>query len=141
MSRQPEHIETDGENDPYNMEEEHSWLPRTPSATVLNLGNYFDKKFNANREDSLLSGLTLLDTMETFFDARLDLFERQLKKQRDRIQTRATLLAKERRDKLKTTTEEYDKELQKFKFKVCGCYVDAVAQASSLTPCLRSRNA
>lgn len=86
-------------------------LTRTPSATnILNLGGYFDK-FAAGREDSLLSGLTLLDTVETFFDARIDLFERQLKKQRERIQTRATLLARENREKLKTTTEEYDREL------------------------------
>lgn len=94
-------------------------LSRTPSAnSILNLGGYFEK-FAAGREDGLLSGLTLLDTVETFFDARLDLFERQLKKQRERIQTRATLLARENREKLKTTTEEYDRELQKFKLKVC----------------------
>lgn len=99
-------------------EEEHSWLPRTPSATNLglNLGNYFDK---AKREDAMLSGLTLLDTFETFFDARIDLLERQLKKQREKIQTKAAFLAKERRDKLKTSAEEYDREIQKFKLKVC----------------------
>ena len=98
-------------------------LTRTPSATnILNLGGYFDK-FAAGREDSLLSGLTLLDTVETFFDARIDLFERQLKKQRERIQTRATLLARENREKLKTTTEEYDRELQKFKLKVSSSYI------------------
>lgn len=72
--------------------------------------------------------------METFFDARLDLFERQLKKQRDRIQTRATLLAKERRDKLKTTTEEYDKELQKFKIKVRGCSPDVISSGLLTDP-------
>lgn len=101
-------------------EEDSSWLPRTPSSGSLgglDFGSYFEK-VNAKREDVILSGLTLLDTVETFFDARIDLFERQLKKQRDRIQTRATLLAKERREKLKTSAEDYDKELQKFKLKV-----------------------
>lgn len=101
-------------------DEEHSWLPRTPSATNLglNLGNYFEK-VAAKREDAMLSGLTLLDTFETFFDARIDLLERQLKKQREKLQTRATLLAKERREKLKTSAGEYDREIQKFKLKVC----------------------
>lgn len=123
MSSKPDHFETDGEHDGYT-EEESSWLPRTPSATMLNLGNYFDKAFSPSaREDALLSGLTLLDTVETFFDARLDLWERQLKKQREKIQTRATLLAKERRDKFKTSAEEYDKEMQKFKLKVRSLYV------------------
>lgn len=119
MSLKPEHPEF--ETDAYvDNDEEHTWLPRTPSATSLvglNIGSYFDK-VNAKGEDTFLGGLTLLDTMETFFDARIDLFERQLKKQRERIQTRATLLAKERREKLKTSAEEYDKELQKFKLKV-----------------------
>ena len=110
--------------DPYadnEDEQEPSWLPRTPSAgslANLNIGSYFEK-VSARREESLLSGLTLLDTVETFFDTRIDLIERQLKKQRERIQTRATLLAKERSDKLKTSAEEYDRELQKFKLKVC----------------------
>jgi hypothetical protein len=119
MSPKQEQVEL--ENDAYpDHEEEGSWLPRTPSANSilnLNLGSYFDR-IKATREDTILSGLTLLDTMETFFDARLDLFERQLKKQKDRIQTRATLLAKERREKLKSSAGEYDKELQKFKLKV-----------------------
>lgn len=118
MASNPEH--TEPENDAFDNEEEHSWLPRTPSAssiTGLNFSTYFDK-VNAKREDALLNGLTLLDTVDTFFDARIDLFERQLKKQRERIQTRATLLAKERREKLRTSAEEYDRELQKFKLKV-----------------------
>ena len=121
MSPKQEPVEL--ENDAYpDHEEETSWLPRTPSTASilnLNLGSYFDK-INATREDTVLSGLTLLDTVETYFDARLDLFERQLKKQKDRIQTRATLLAKERREKLKSSAEEYDKELQKFKSTVQG---------------------
>lgn len=121
MSPKQEDVEL--ENDAYpDHDEETSWLPRTPSTTSilnLNLGGYFDK-INATREDTILSGLTLLDTVETYFDARLDLFERQLKKQKDRIQTRATLLAKERREKLKSSAEEYDKELQKFKLKVAS---------------------
>lgn len=118
MALNQEH--TEPENDAFDNEEEHSWLPRTPSASSvigLNFSTYFDK-VNAKREDALLNGLTLLDTVDTFFDARIDLFERQLKKQRERIQTRATLLAKERREKLRTSAEEYDRELQKFKLKV-----------------------
>jgi hypothetical protein len=104
-----------GDDDGYN-DLETSGTPLSRPPNLLNLGGYFEK-ITASREDALLSGLTLLDTMETFFDARIDLFERQLRKQRERIQARATLLARENREKLKTTTEEYDRELQKFKLK------------------------
>lgn len=86
---------------------------------MLNLGNYFSIPFEKVRADDALTidwaGLTLLDTIETFFDARIDLFERNLKKHKERIQTRAAALAK---TKIRTNTEELDKEVQKFKLKV-----------------------
>ena len=91
-----------------------SSFPRTSSsASLVNLTSYFNRA--SDRETDDWPGLTLLDTVETFFDARIDLFERNLKKQRDRLQFKATTLAK---GKIRTNTEELDKELQKFKIKV-----------------------
>ena len=92
---------------------------RTPSGSVLNLSSYFSIPFEkVLNDDSIMNewtGLTLLDTVETFFDARIDLFERRLKQQKDRIQSRAAALAKA---KIKTNAEELEKEVQKFKLKV-----------------------
>jgi hypothetical protein len=92
---------------------------QTPSGSVLNLGSYFSLSFEkVLNDDTLINdwvGLTLLDTMETFFDARIDLFERKIKQQKDRIQSRAAALAKA---KIRTNAEELDKEVQKFKLKV-----------------------
>ena len=98
-----------------NRDDDSSSFPRTPSsASLVNLTSYFNRA--SDRETHDWPGLTLLDTVETFFDARIDLFERNLKKQKDRLQFRATALA---RRKIQTNTEELDKELQKFKIKVC----------------------
>ena len=60
------------------------------------------------------------DTIETFFDSRMDLLERQLKKHSERLKTRA-----EEAFKLKTPSgdifaaKDLEREVQKFKLKVC----------------------
>ena len=65
-----------------------------------------------------------IDTIETFFDSRMDLLERRLKKHSDRLKMRA-----EEAFKFKApsgdlfVTKDLDKEVQKFKLKVnfTGC--------------------
>jgi len=62
------------------------------------------------------------DTLETYFDSRLDLLERRLKKQGERLKVRAN----EGLARIKTPTGEVkyakdiEKEVQKFKIKVSG---------------------
>ena len=60
------------------------------------------------------------DTVETFFDARIDLIQRTLTKHSDRLKIRA----EEAMNKMKTPAgedlaENLDREMQKFKIKVC----------------------
>ena len=61
----------------------------------------------------------LVDTVETFFDARIDLIQRALTKHSDRLKIRA----EEAMNKMKTPAgediaENLDREMQKFKLKV-----------------------
>lgn len=61
----------------------------------------------------------LQDTLETFFDARIDLIQRTLTKHSDRLKVRA----EEAMNKMKTPAgedlaENLDREMQKFKLKV-----------------------
>ena len=62
--------------------------------------------------------------METFFDARIDLIQRTLTKHSDRLKIRA----EEAMNKMKTPAgedlaENLDREMQKFKLKVCTGYL------------------
>lgn len=66
----------------------------------------------------------LSDTMETFFDARIDLIQRALTKHSDRLKIRA----EEAMNKMKTPAgedlaENLDREMQKFRLKVCANYL------------------
>lgn len=104
---------------------------------------YFSMPFERFRKDELgwTTGFTLLgvvvdansvcsgalpsdmyyaDTVETYFDSRIDLLERHLKKQGDKLKIRAEEALK----RTKTPTGEFrysvdlEKEMQKFKVKV-----------------------
>lgn len=132
--------------------EEHApSLPRTDSGTLLNGGlGYFSipfERFTRDELSDLASGFTLLgtsrrrvgmritdrhtaDTMETYFDSRLDLLQRNLAKQSDRLKMKADMalqgLRKDILKQIKTPTGEpipiadnLEKELQKFKLKAC----------------------
>ena len=61
-----------------------------------------------------------VDTIETFFDSRMDLLERQLKKHSDRLKLRA-----EEAFKFKAPSgdifaaRDFEREVQKFRLKVC----------------------
>jgi len=64
-----------------------------------------------------------LDTVETFFDARIDLIQRALTKHSDRLKFRAEVAM----NRMKTPAgediaENLDREMQKFKLKVCIGY-------------------
>ncbi|PAV21114.1 integral to membrane [Pyrrhoderma noxium] len=77
------------------------------------------ERFNRDEISEWSSAFTLLDTIETFFDSRMDLLERQLKKHSERLKTRA-----EEAFKLKTPSgdifaaKDLEREVQKFKLKV-----------------------
>ena len=127
-------------------------LPRTDSGTQLSNGGgfgYFSIPFERFTRDELsdfASGFTLLglyrrslrarradrrvaDTMETYFDSRLDLLQRNLAKQSDRIKMKADMalqgLRKDILKQMKTPSgdsipiaDNLEKEMQKFKLKV-----------------------
>ncbi|EKM59425.1 uncharacterized protein PHACADRAFT_249903 [Phanerochaete carnosa HHB-10118-sp] len=109
-------------------------LPRTESSTPNGGANhgsgYFSIPFERFVKDELsdfASGFTLLDTMETFFDSRLDLLQRNLAKQSDRLKMKADqALQGLRKDLLKqmksqsgeVLTDNLEREMQKFKLKV-----------------------
>ena len=60
--------------------------------------------------------------METYFDSRMDLLERTLKKQRDKLKMKAEVALRNAKtptgDDIAKTKGEIEKELQKFKLKV-----------------------
>jgi hypothetical protein len=60
------------------------------------------------------------DTIETYFDSRLDLLERRLKKHGDKLKTRAEEALKRTKSPMGEFRYSVDleKEMQKFKFKV-----------------------
>ncbi|KAG8903145.1 hypothetical protein FRC00_000292, partial [Tulasnella sp. 408] len=96
-----------------------------PPLPPLNLG-YFSspfEKFLKDVETSEWAGaFTLLDTLETYWDSRMDLLERRLKSQREKLKVRAN----EQLAKMKTPTGEFqyskdiENEVKKFKVKVSG---------------------
>lgn len=65
------------------------------------------------------SAFTLFDTLETFFDARIDLIQRTLTKHGDRLKIRAEVaMNKMKSPSGEDLAENLDKEMQKFKLKV-----------------------
>ncbi|KAF8592473.1 hypothetical protein K439DRAFT_1323528 [Ramaria rubella] len=84
---------------------------------------YFSIPFERFAKDEFsgwTSGFTLLDTVETYFDSRLDLLERRLKKQRDMLKVRAEEALKRTKSPMGEFKYSVDleKEMQKFKLKV-----------------------
>ena len=65
--------------------------------------------------------LWISDTIETYFDSRMDLLERTLKKQRDKLKKRAEYALKNAKtptSDIAKTRGDIERELQKFKLKV-----------------------
>jgi len=89
---------------------------------------YFSVPFERFARDEIsdwASGFTLLDTLETFFDSRLDLIQRQLAKRSEKLKMRAegTINDVFKKDLFKRrgsmhTTQQLDLEMQKFKAKI-----------------------
>ncbi|KAI0080689.1 hypothetical protein K474DRAFT_1589163 [Panus rudis PR-1116 ss-1] len=97
---------------------------------------YFSVPFERFVRDEIsdwASGFTLLDTMETFFDSRLDLLQRRLSKHSDRLKIKAEetldnvlkkdIFKKDVFTKIKSpsgdlVSDNLERELQKFKLKM-----------------------
>lgn len=92
---------------------------------------YFSVPFERFVRDELseyASGFTLLDTMETYFDSRLDLLQRNFVKQSDRIKMKADQALQDllKRDIIKQVkspsgeviADNLEREMQRFKLKV-----------------------
>ncbi|KAK7695582.1 hypothetical protein QCA50_000218 [Cerrena zonata] len=104
--------------------------PPTRPDTPHSVG-YFSVPFERFKRDEIsdwASGFTLLDTMETYFDSRLDLIQRQLSKHSDRLKMKAEekfndVFKKDVLTKLKSQSgdllpDNVEKEMQKFRLKM-----------------------
>lgn len=56
--------------------------------------------------------------METFFDSRLDLLQRQIQKHSDRLKSKAEEALKKRVQSSDVLAENFDREIKNFKLKV-----------------------
>lgn len=96
--------------------EDASSRPPSRSNSFPSLG-LFSTPFEKWKEENIewSSAYTLLDTFETFFDARVDLWERRLKKQGKKVMdgTREAL-------KRRGIDSNIDRELARLKEKVIG---------------------
>ncbi|KAH8106295.1 hypothetical protein BXZ70DRAFT_919035 [Cristinia sonorae] len=102
--------------------------PSTPGDR-MGLG-YFSVPFERFVRDEMsdwASGFTLMDTVETYFDSRLDLLQRRLSKHSDRLKSKAESKFNDvfKKDVFRIRTpngdllpENLDKEMQKFKLKM-----------------------
>lgn len=84
---------------------------------------YFSAPFERFTRDEAFadwgSAFTLLDTMETYWDARVDLLERNLKKHSDKIKLRAEEALKRTRTPTgELVAKDLEREIQKFKIKI-----------------------
>lgn len=90
---------------------------------------YFSVPFERFARDEVsdwASGFTLLDTLETYFDSRLDLLQRRLAKQSERLKLRAEETLNEmfkkdlfrRKPSTSATNQQLERDMQKFKVKV-----------------------
>lgn len=78
---------------------------------------YFSAPFERFIRDET-GAFTLLDTMETFFDSRLDLLQRQIQKHSDRLKSKAEEALKKRVQSSDLLAENFDREIKNFKLKV-----------------------
>ncbi|EMD40466.1 hypothetical protein CERSUDRAFT_111065 [Gelatoporia subvermispora B] len=96
---------------------------RSTDMPTTGLG-YFSVPFERFVRDDIsdwASGFTLLDTMETYFDSRIDLLQRSWAKHSDRLKMRAEERLQEllKRDVFKiTANNQLEREAQRFKLKL-----------------------
>ena len=75
------------------------------------------------------------DTMETFFDSRLDLLQRQIQKHSDRLKMKAEEALKKRAQSGDVLAENLEREIKNFKLKVLS---KSLAHMTILTGVRRS---
>ncbi|KAG1773853.1 hypothetical protein EDD22DRAFT_3509 [Suillus occidentalis] len=96
--------------------------PPSPTLRMDSLVNgtaYFSAPFERFIRDET-GAFTLLDTMETFFDSRLDLLQRQIQKHSDKLKSKAEEALKKRVQSGDLLAENFDREVKNFKLKVSG---------------------
>ncbi|KAF9224327.1 hypothetical protein BS17DRAFT_879828 [Gyrodon lividus] len=92
------------------------------STTPMGMG-YFSVPFERFKRDEVsdwAGAFTLLDTMETYFDSRLDLLQRQIQKHSDKLKMRAEEALKKRAQPVDNIADNFDREIKNFKLKVSG---------------------
>ncbi|KAG1753674.1 uncharacterized protein EDB91DRAFT_1234105 [Suillus paluster] len=98
--------------------------PPSPNSRTESPGNgtgYFSapfERFIRDETSDWAGAFTLLDTMETFFDSRLDLLQRQIQKHSDRLKLKAEEALKKRVQSSDVLAENFDREVKNFKLKV-----------------------
>ncbi|KAH7888065.1 hypothetical protein F5I97DRAFT_1805925 [Phlebopus sp. FC_14] len=96
--------------------------PTTRSESTAGMG-YFSvpfERFMGDEASDWAGAFTLLDTMETYFDSRLDLLQRQIQKHSDRLKMKAEEALKKRAQSGDILAENFDREVKNFKLKVSG---------------------
>lgn len=78
------------------------------------------ERFIRDEASDWAGAFTLLDTMETYFDSRIDLLQRQIQKHSDRLKMKAEGALKKRAQSGDFFTENFDREIKNFKLKVSG---------------------
>ncbi|EGO01570.1 hypothetical protein SERLA73DRAFT_176932 [Serpula lacrymans var. lacrymans S7.3] len=76
------------------------------------------ERFIKDEVSEWAGAFTLLDTMETYFDSRIDLLQRSLQKHSDRLKMRAEEAFKIRAPSGDLLAENFDREVKNFKVKV-----------------------
>ncbi|KAF8558953.1 hypothetical protein OG21DRAFT_1403528 [Imleria badia] len=95
--------------------------PPSPSRGENSTGMGFSTPFERFLRDDIsdwTGAFTLLDTMETYFDSRLDLLQRQIQKHSDRLKTKAEEALKKRAQSGDVLAENLEREIKNFKLKV-----------------------
>ncbi|KDQ64961.1 hypothetical protein JAAARDRAFT_52883 [Jaapia argillacea MUCL 33604] len=101
-------------------------IPRSDSSQHIAGMGYFSlpfERFVRDEASDWTSAFTLLDTLETYFDSRIDLLQRRLVKQTDKLKMKADQAFKMGDFKIKPPAgdilpEQLEKEIAKFKLKV-----------------------
>ncbi|KAI6122806.1 hypothetical protein EV401DRAFT_1318071 [Pisolithus croceorrhizus] len=97
----------------------------TPSPTKVESSmtgmGYFSapfERFIRDEASDWTGAFTLLDTMETYFDSRIDLLQRQIQKHSDRLKMKAEFALKKHAQSGDILAENFDREIRNFKLKV-----------------------
>ncbi|KAI6105421.1 hypothetical protein F5141DRAFT_1123597 [Pisolithus sp. B1] len=76
------------------------------------------ERFIRDEASDWTGAFTLLDTMETYFDSRIDLLQRQIQKHSDRLKMKAEFALKKHAQSGDILAENFDREIRNFKLKV-----------------------